>query len=119
MVVALAGCVGMGSSDPPVATAAVPAPAVGGPLGASLAGKVDDADRQAAFNAELDAVSAGERRSWRGPHGTYGYVDPGPQLMRTEGFCRQYTLTIYVGGRPQTGTGLACHQADGEWHVVS
>lgn len=33
--------------------------------------------------------------------------------------CREYTRTIYVGGRPQQGYGTACLQPDGSWQVVN
>ncbi len=34
-------------------------------------------------------------------------------------YCREYTGTIYVGGRPEQGYGTACLQPDGSWQVVS
>jgi hypothetical protein len=34
-------------------------------------------------------------------------------------YCREYTGTIYVGGRAQQGYGTACLQPDGSWQVVS
>jgi surface antigen len=93
--------------------------AIGGVLGGSIGAQIDEADRQAAYNAQIDAVSYGQRRTWRGPDGAYGYIDPGPEIYRAEGYCREYTHTIYIGGRPQAGTGLACRQPDGTWRIVS
>lgn len=34
-------------------------------------------------------------------------------------YCREYTRTIYVGGKPQQGYGTACQQADGSWKIIS
>jgi hypothetical protein len=34
-------------------------------------------------------------------------------------YCREYTGTIYVGGRPEQGYGTACLQPDGSWQVIS
>ena len=92
---------------------------IGGVIGGGLGARLDEADRQAAYDAQYDAVSEGQRRSWRGPHGAYGYVDPGPETYREEGYCREYTQTIYIDGRPTSGHGLACREPDGHWRVVS
>ncbi len=122
---ALSGCVvtspmpSLMSPKPETPNPPPPELAIGGRLGAELGAQLDPADRQAAYAAELDAVGDGQRHPWRGPHEAFGFVDPGPNLYRTEGMCRQYTQTIYIGGRVHTGTGLACHQSDGQWHIVS
>lgn len=100
-----------------------------GPVGS----KLGEADRQAAFKAESQAVSAGERRTWRGTKGVYGFVvpassaSPAPSGDGTSsagsdsgaGECRTFTHTIYFGGRPQTGRGTGCREADGTWRIVS
>lgn len=33
-------------------------------------------------------------------------------------YCREYTRTIYVGGRAQEGYGTACMQPDGAWEMM-
>jgi surface antigen len=93
--------------------------AIGGVVGGSIGAQMDEADRQAAYAAQYDAVSVGQRRTWRGPDGAYGYIEPGPEAYRAEGYCRDYTHTIYIGGRPRVGSGLACRQPDGTWQIVS
>lgn len=35
------------------------------------------------------------------------------------GYCREYTRTIHVGGRPQEGYGTACLQPDGSWRITA
>jgi len=98
-------------------TAAVSASAVlggvlSGPIGASLT----EVDREAAWKAQIAALDSGQRRSWRGAHGVFGFVEPGSE---TGGGCRAYSQTIYVSGRPKRGQGVACKQADGTWKMTS
>ena len=125
----LAGCSGFGMSGgppppPPVAAtpAAPAAPAIptgaalggvlGGPIGASLS----EADREAAWQAQVAALNSGQRRSWRGAHGVFGFVEPGAE---TGGGCRAYSQTIYISGRPNRGQGVGCKQPDGGWTMSS
>jgi surface antigen len=136
----LAGCQSVGSNGaPPVvgattpagsigssvapAPAGIPAPAVpagtalggvlGGPLGASLT----DDDRAAAWNAQIAALDSGQRRSWRGAHGVFGFVEPGAATAGDG--CRAYAQTIYVAGRSTHGRGVGCKQPDGSWKMTS
>ncbi|HTR13614.1 MAG TPA: hypothetical protein VMI72_10300 [Roseiarcus sp.] len=109
-------------STPAVAPAQPAAPAVptgaalggvlGGPIGASLS----EADRAAAWKAEIAALDSGQRRSWRGPGGVFGFVEPG---AATGDGCRAYVQTIYIAGRPKRGQGVACKQPDGTWRMTS
>jgi surface antigen len=127
----LAGCSGFGMSggppppSPPPVSAAPEAPAapaiptgaalgsiLGGPIGASLS----EADRETAWNTQLAALASGQRRSWRGAHGVFGFVEPGAE---TGGGCRAYSQTIYVAGRPNRGQGVGCKQPDGSWKMTS
>lgn len=99
------------TAAPVVAAPPPPAPGVvGGPIGQSL----DEKDRAAAIAAQQDAVSTGARKSWRGEHGAYGFVSPGPE----NGSCRDYSHKIFINGRPQEAKGQACRQ-NGEWRVTS
>jgi surface antigen len=120
----VAGCngFGLGAASPPSA-AATPAPGAlptGAALGGLLAGPVgaglDEQDRQAAYDAQVAALDAGQRRTWRGAHGAYGFVEPGAEMA---GNCRAYAQTIYIGGRPQRGHGTGCRQPDGLWRMTS
>jgi surface antigen len=85
---------------------------LGGPVGASLT----DADRAAAWNAEVAALDSGQRRSWKGSNGVFGFVAPGAEAGPG---CRAYSQTIYIAGRPNRGRGVACKQADGTWKAAS
>jgi surface antigen len=124
---ALASC-GSGANPPPSAAVAAaespPAeaatPAVVDPamLGGVLAGSVglglENSDRVAAFQAQTAALDTGQRKSWRGQGGVYGYVEAGA----AQGACRPFTQTVYVAGRPYQGQGTACRQPDGAWRMT-
>jgi surface antigen len=137
--IGLAGCQSVGSNGaPPVtgsttpagaatstvatAPAGIPAPAIptgaalggvlGGPIGASLT----DDDREAAWQAQVGALDSGQKRSWRGAKGVFGFVEPG--TASGDG-CRAYSQTIYIAGRPNRGKGVGCRQPDGSWKMTS
>jgi surface antigen len=122
----LVGCSGMGSGGaspsvavPPAQPAAPAIPtgaALGGVLGGPLGASLTDDDRQAAWEAQIAALDSGQRRSWRGSHGVFGFVEAGADMG--EG-CRAYSQTIYVAGRPNRGRGVGCKQPDGSWKMTS
>ena len=97
---------------PPIPTGAALGGVLGGPVGASLT----DDDRAAAWNAQIAALNSGQRRSWRGAHGVFGFIEPG---AATGDGCRAYSQTIYVAGRPNRGRGTGCKQPDGSWKMTS
>jgi surface antigen len=99
------------STETPAAAAATPAPPpppyaglASGPLGQTL----DAASKSAANKAEVAALASGERKTWRGENGAYGYVAPGVAT----GDCRELTHTIYINGRPSVGKGTACKSGE-------
>jgi surface antigen len=137
--IGLAGCQSVGPNGaPPVtgsttpagaaassiapAPAGIPAPtiptgaALGGVLGGSVSSSLTDNDRQAAWQAQVGALDSGQKRSWRGAKGVFGFVEPG---ATTGDGCRAYAQTIYVAGRPNHGRGVGCKQADGSWKMTS
>ncbi|WP_294540534.1 hypothetical protein [uncultured Rhodoblastus sp.] len=107
----LSGCASTPAATTNAAAAVPPPPPppyVGlaeGALGSSLA----PGARSAANNAELAALASGERKTWRGDDGSYGYVAP----AAGGGDCRDFTHTVYVNGRPQVGSGKACRVGEG------
>ena len=109
---ALSGCGTTSADTPPPAAAAVVAPLPPPPyvgLASGLLGQSLTANgRSAADKAELAAVSSGERKTWRGDDGSYGYIAPGAST----GDCRDFTHTIYINGRPTVGSGKACKAGD-------
>ncbi|WP_298355507.1 hypothetical protein [Rhodoblastus sp.] len=114
MMVSLAGCAQLGGSPPPPPAAVGPAPPYAGLASGVLGASLDAADRTAANNAEIAALNSGDRKTWRGDDGTYGYVAP----SAANGDCRDFTHTVYINGRPQVGKGTAC-KADGGWKLKS
>ncbi len=93
---------------------------VGNQVGQSL----DNADKQYAYRAEQDALEhtpTGNEVSWNNPDsGNSGTIKPVQTYQTSEGrYCREYTHTVYVGGKEQDAYGRACRQPDGSWEVVS
>ena len=101
-----------GIPAPAIPTGAALGGVLGGPVGASLT----DGDRQAAWDAQVAALDSGQKRSWRGAHGVFGFVEPG---AATGDGCRAYSQSIYVAGRPNRGKGVGCRQPDGSWKMTS
>ena len=105
-------CACNASAPPPVA--AVPEPPAPGVVGAAIGRDLSDKDKEVAIAAQQEAVSSGQRKSWKGEHGAYGFITPGPE----SGSCRDYTHRIFINGRPQEAKGEACKKGDG-WRVTS
>jgi surface antigen len=84
-------------------------------VGSGGASMTDD-DRQAAWQAQVAALDSGQKRSWRGSHGVFGFIEPG---AATGDGCRAYSQTIYVSGRPNRGRGVGCKQPGGSWKMTS
>ncbi len=121
------GVASLSTTPTPVAVAA-PVPVIYGAfLDGATASRMPEADRTAALDAEDGALASGERRTWKGSKGVYGFVVPGPSspggaMVAADASgaeCRSFTHTIYFAGRPQTGKGTGCRDADGSWHVTS
>ena len=92
--------------------------AIGGLIGGGIGASLDEADRQRAWQAQSVAFDSGRAQRWQGDR-AFGEVIPGPSFQTQSGFCREYTHTIHIGGRPQQGFGTACRQPDGSWRIVS
>jgi len=65
-----------------------------------------------------------ERYEWSNPYtNNHGYVSAGEVYdegyQGYEGPCREFTQTVYIDGRPEQATGVACRQQDGTWRIVS
>jgi len=126
---ALAACAGdnglSGSPGGPNAfTGSVPAastnPMAGGPLAQT---GLDPRDRAAAGAAHLRALQFGEPGApvaWRSAEtGHHGTIVPGPAYQSNGQTCREFSHTVYVDERPQTGRGSSCRNSDGTWQPLS
>jgi len=101
----------------PVAAAVAPMPPAPGVVGASIGQALDENDKQTAIAAQHEAVNSGARKTWKGAHGAYGFIAPGPE--GSMGGCRDYTHKIFIDGRPQEAKGQACRAGDGSWRASS
>lgn len=109
---ALAACSTAGDPAPVISVAGRPAaPIIGGVLAGPLGAALAPEDRQIGYAAQLEALDSGQRRPWKGGNGVYGYIEPAAGV----GACRDYTHTIYIGGRPRSGKGAACREPNGAW----
>lgn len=127
-----AGCsfTGSGGALPNLTAAApqgvppAPEPVVYGAfLDGPVGSKLTQADRDRALGAEQDAVTSGQRKTWKGDHGTFGFVEPAataslPTADATA-LCRTFKSTIFLNGRPQVGNGTGCQNPDGSSRIVS
>ena len=101
---------------PDAAPAAVTPPMMGAFLEGPVGAKLGTADRDKAYQAELDALSSGDRKTWRGGKGSFGFVALAG--AETPDGCRAFSHTVYIGGRPQSGKGTGCKAPDGAWRVT-
>lgn len=93
---------------------------VGAAVGGWLGGQWDDYDRrQVAHSLEYNRDNAPAQ--WTNPNTNQSYtVRPVNTYYDAQGApCREFTETIYVDGKPETGRGTACRQPDGTWRIVS
>jgi len=96
---------------------------LGALAGSEIGSSLDRADAAYAQQANQRAYNApiGETIRWNNPEsGNYGTITPTRSGTDNGGrVCREYSQTIYVGGKQQSGYGTACQQSDGSWQVVN
>jgi len=92
---------------------------IGGVVGSEIGRRMDREDRRLAEEAEYDALergNSGRARVWRNrDNGHYGEIVPSRPYRRGDYDCRDYTHTVYIGGRPEVMRGTACRNPDGTW----
>lgn len=96
---------------------------VGAMVGSSIGQQLDDRDRLLAgktLQTTLETYPNGNAGQWQNPNtGNSGTVMPTQTYTTSTGTpCREFTTTVYVGGKAQEGYGTACRQADGSWKIV-
>lgn len=93
---------------------------VGGFLGNQFGAMLDQSDQAYYASAHDQALAYGGSHTWNNPQsGHYGTIQTGAVQVINSSECRSYNSTIYVNGRPEVATGLACRQPDGSWRLVS
>ena len=91
---------------------------LGALAGNNIGRSLDRADQQYLQNATYRSFDSGTPVSWNNPDsGNYGTVTPTRSYRAPQGYCREYTQTIYIGGRAERAYGTACRQADGAWQI--
>ena len=92
----------------------------GGYFGNQLGSRFNETARQAAAVAERRALADNAPADWSDPRsGASGRVRPLRSFTDAAGReCREYSQTVNIAGRRQSGTGIACLQSAGNWRLV-
>ena len=114
-----------GSGDGRVAMTAIGA-VIGATVGAQIAESLDAASQQEATSATQQALSTapvGGTVHWDNPSNAAGPASGNTVITRvgvddTGNPCREFQQTITVGGRQETGVGMACRANDGTWFLM-
>jgi surface antigen len=96
---------------------------VGAWAGSEVGKSLDKADRAfAEKNAQdsLEYAQEDQRQTWRNPDtGNSGSFTPTRHYQTaSKQDCREFTTTVFVSGKQETGTGRACRQPDATWKIV-
>jgi surface antigen len=92
----------------------------GGLLGTDIGLSLNAEERAAAAQAEYEALEygrAGQPTMWQAGS-TRGEISVGTTYEVNQLDCREYTHTVYIGGRPRVVSGTACRQPDGTWRII-
>ena len=91
---------------------------IGGQVGKSM----DEYDRallEKSSRQALEYSPSGSSVEWRNPDsGNYGYITPSNKLKTEQGYCREYTQEVVIGGERKKAYGKACRKPDGNWEIV-
>jgi surface antigen len=108
--------VGSGEGEPMLGMAE--AAVTGADVGRSLTAE----DRRLALQAEYEALEygrGGQATEWRNRvSGNYGRIVVAAVYEVNNLDCREYTHTVYVGGRARVVRGTACREPGAVWRVV-
>ncbi|HTU02072.1 MAG TPA: RT0821/Lpp0805 family surface protein [Candidatus Sulfotelmatobacter sp.] len=105
--------------------AAIAASVIGGALLGGLVGSMlDERDKRMAAEAAaraLETAPTGTSVAWNNPDtGHSGAVTPTRTYQAANGaYCREYTQSVTIDGKPEQARGTACRQADGSWKAVN
>lgn len=86
-------------------------------LGGSIGRSMDEQDR-ACVGQTLEYAGDRETIKWQNPDSGIQYeVTPTKTFRADQNYCREYTRTATIAGKPQTVYGKACRQPDGTWRI--
>jgi surface antigen len=93
---------------------------LGALLGSEVGKSMDATDRmmsERTAQRSLESSPTGTSSSWSNPDsGHRGTVTPTNTYRNASNQdCRDYETTVYIDGREETATGVACRQPDGTW----
>jgi surface antigen len=89
----------------------------GGLVGQSIGRSMDETDRLRTAQV-LETSPTGAPTHWRNPDTGADYtVVPTRTYASAQGPCREYTMDVVIGGRPDKVYGTACRQSDGSWRA--
>ena len=92
---------------------------IGANIGANVGRSMDITDRMRTAQA-FETAPTGQPTQWVNPDTRNQYqVTPTRTYERGGAPCREYTMQVMVGGRPDTAYGTACRQPDGSWQVMN
>lgn len=114
----LGGAIGaeVGDSEP---IAIIAGAIIGFVVGGSIGRSMDERDR-ACVGQTLEYVDDHKTIHWRNPDTNIDYsVTPTKTYRYGERYCREYTRTATIEGKPQTVYGKACREEDGAWRIVN
>lgn len=122
----VAGCGGIGGGTESGVVPAAVAPIgevqgsrVGTQIGATLSRRQIRTAKDAEYQA-LEYSRAGQKVTWQSRFSdTRGEISVGQGYQVNRLDCREYTHTIFVGGRAQVARGTACRLPEGTWRIVS
>jgi surface antigen len=97
---------------------------LGALIGSEIGSSLDKADKAAMSQSTQNALEtrpSGSSTTWWNPDsGNYGTITPERTYNTSDGTpCREFTQTIYVGGKAEQAYGTACRQQDGSWKIQS
>jgi surface antigen len=117
----LAGCTmfGGGEAEPPKG---LTASSFAGPMAAEIETVLGPDNLKMAEQAQYQALEygrAGTPVTWNDPRtGNSGEIAVGQSYEVNRLDCREYTHTVYIGGRANVARGTACRQPNGVWRIV-
>lgn len=92
---------------------------IGAAVGGYLGSYWDQQDRQN-VSYSMQNNYDGQTTQWQNRNtGNYYEVTPTQTYQYQNRYCREFTQTVYIDGRPERAVGTACQRSDGQWEIVN